>query len=273
MIKIVVTGATGLVGTEIIKILGNSFKFIPFDSKTLDITDKKNLDDTFSKLDFDVILHLAAYTNVDGAEINKDLAYKINVEGTKNIFETAKELGKKFIYFSTDFVFDGTKPPYDELSDPNPLGYYAKTKYEGEKIVAKGAMIVRISYPYSKLLAKQNKPDFANKIASKLQNGDSLCLINNCAITPTYIEDIAFALKHLINNFKNEIFHLVGGKSYTPYEIGLIIKQKIPHSKSFIKQISFEEFSKDRNIRPKYSIILSSKNNFYKMRSFEEAFL
>ena len=139
MLRISLTGASGLVGSRIIELLQNDFIFLPISQEQMDITDKNKVTEIINSLDFDIFLHLAAYTNVDSAETNKELAYKINVEGTKNIFEAVQNKNKKFIYISTGFVFDGVNPPYNENSFPNPQSVYAKTKFQGEKIIKKKA--------------------------------------------------------------------------------------------------------------------------------------
>lgn len=276
--KILTTGATGLVGTQIIDVIGKDFEFIPLSSKDIDITNQKNVSEILSKNEFDILLHLAAYTNVDGAEKEKETAYKINVKGTKNIFEEVEKQNKKMILISTDFVFDGKNPPYYEDSQENPPGYYGKTKFEAEKIVRNKAMIVRISYPYRKGFfnkgMKKNtietKPDFIQKIKLLLESKKSLKMIDNSLIAPTAIEDIAFGLKYLMKNYKPEIYHLVGSESYSPFEIGNMISEKFRFPKSLISKISFEEFYGENPIRPQYSEIKSKKNDFYKMSGFFE---
>jgi len=86
MLKIALTGADGLVGSRIVELLNNDFDFIPLPQKSMDITDKNQVNNILNNLDFDIFFHLAAYTNVPGAETNRELCLKINVEGTKNVF-------------------------------------------------------------------------------------------------------------------------------------------------------------------------------------------
>lgn len=268
MLKIAITGADGLVGSRIIEILKNDFNFINLSQKVMDITDKSQVYQVLKDLSFDIFLHLAGYTNVAQAEREKEICYKINVEGTKNVFEMVKRKKKKFIYISTDFVFDGKNPPYFEDSKPNPIGIYGKSKYEGEKIIANKGMIVRISYPYRAKFEK--KLDFLRKFKLLLEEKEALNLIEDSLMTPTFIDDIAWGLKYLINNFSCDIFHLVGADSLSPYEIGLLIAEKFNLDKSLIKKISFKEFTQSKPYFPQWSEIKSKKNNFWKMKSFEE---
>ncbi|HRN70041.1 MAG TPA: NAD(P)-dependent oxidoreductase [Candidatus Woesebacteria bacterium] len=268
MKKIAITGPNGLVGSRIIELLKNDFEFIPLSHKDIDITDKELVAEQLKSIDFDILLHLAAYTNVEGAETDRSQAYLINVDGTSNIFHALENTNKKIIYISTDFVFDGTNPPYDENSKPNPLGYYALTKFNGEKVLQNTAMIVRIGFPYGNI--KSVKPDFIMRVKQLLEEGKTLNMITNSTITPTYIDDIAFALKHLMDNYSPEIFHIVGSKSYSPFETGKLIAKTFGLDEKLVREISYEEYSKDKAPRPQFSEIISIKNTFQKMKNLEE---
>lgn len=266
--KVALSGANGLVGSRIIELLKNDFQFIPLYQKDCDITKQDDVYNFFNNYRFNLFLHLAAYTNVDGAEKEKNKVWRINVLGTKNIFQFCQKKKVKLIYISTDFVFDGQNPPYDENSKPNPIGYYGETKYEGEKIVKNQAMIVRIAYPYRAYF--EPKKDFVRSIIEKLKNKQRLTMIIDGKMTPTFIDDIAYGLKHLIKNFAPEIFHLVGADSLSPYEAGGLIAKIFNLDQNLIKKISYQEYMKNRARRPQYSEIKSIKNNFYQMKSFEE---
>jgi len=267
MLKIAITGADGLVGSRIIELLNNDFEFIPLPSSLMDITDKNQVYQILKNTNFDFFLHLAAYTNVAKAEEERDLAYKINVEGTKNVFEVVSQKNKKFIYISTDFVFDGKNPPYNESSKESPAGFYGQTKLEGEKIVENQAMIVRIAYPYRAVFDK--KRDFFRNLKTLLEEKKPLKMITNSLITPTFIDDIAYALKYLINIFSPEIFHIVGSKALSPYEAAKLIAKKFKLPSSLIETITYEEYVKAKPGLPQYNDIRSIKNNFFPMSDFE----
>lgn len=268
MIKIAITGASGLIGSRIIELLHNKFTFVPISIEQMDITNKTQVSEVISAIDFDFFLHLAGYTNVDGAEVNKKLAWKINVNGTYSVFTAVQKQKKKFVYISTDFVFDGKIPPFTENSLPNPLSYYAKTKYEGEKIVKDQAMIIRLSYPYRKNFT--DKLDFVRSIKTMLQQNKSLTMVQNATITPTFIDDIAYGIEYLVNHYTPEIFHLVGSDSLSPYQAAQDIASVFQLNENLIKPISFLEYSINKALRPQYSTIISRKNNFYRMKSFKE---
>lgn len=271
MLKVAVTGASGLVGSRIIELLNPEVTFIPLNQEEFDITNQKNVETTLQKLDFDIFLHLAAYTLVDETEKQKKLAFQINVEGTKNVFDAVVKKNKKFIYISTDFVFDGSTSPYFEDSLPNPISYYGQTKYDGEKIVKDKAMIVRICFPYR---AKYElKKDFVRSIISNLKNNKLLDMVTDAAITPTFIDDIALSLKFLLLNFKPEIYHLVGNDYLTPYEAAKLIAKVFDLDDSLIHKTTYSKYNKNKAKRPQYAQIRSEKNDFYKMRTFEEGLI
>jgi len=268
MLKIALTGADGLVGSRIVELLNNDFNFIPLPQAKMDITDVQNVQNVLKEIEFDIFLHLAAYTNVAGAERNKELCFKVNVDGTKNVFDVIQSKGKKFIYISTDFVFDGKTPPYFEDSVPNPPGVYAISKYEGEKIVKDKAMIVRIAYPYRATF--EPKRDFFRTFKSYLEQKKQLTMIADSLMTPTFIDDIAYGLKYLFNNFTPEIYHLVGSQSLSPYQAALKIAETFALDKSLIGKTTYDKYIKDKVALPKLADIRSKKNNFWKMKSFEE---
>ncbi|MDH7476473.1 MAG: sugar nucleotide-binding protein [Microgenomates group bacterium] len=268
MLKIALTGADGLVGSRIVELLNKDFKFICLNQKIIDITNQEQVFQVLKPLGFDIFLHLAAYTNVSQAEREKNLCFKINVEGTKNIFEVVSFKKKKFVYISTDFVFDGKNPPYFEDSPAKPIGIYGRSKYEGEKIVANSGMIIRISYPYRAKYKK--KLDFLRRFKSLFEEKKPLTMITNATMTPTFIDDIAYGLKYLMNNYSAETFHLVGSNSLSPYQAACQIATEFNLDQSLIKKITYEEYVKLNPTIPQWSTIKSKKNNFYKMKNFIE---
>lgn len=269
MLKIAITGASGLVGSRIVELLQNDFEFISLSQEEMDITDKQQVHNKLTGLDFDLFLHLAAYTNVDKAEEEKELCYKINVEGTRNVFEETVSKGKKFIYISTDFVFSGENPPYDENSSPDArFGAYGLSKLEGEKVIGNKAMIVRIAFPYR--AAYDKRPDFARSLKNLLAQGKQLKMIADSVMTPTFVDDIASGLKHLFTNYSPEVFHLVGKQSLSPFDACVLIAETFGFNKSLVGKTTFDEFWKGKAPRPKQSIITSKKNSFWKMKTFAE---
>lgn len=253
--KILGTGLRGLVGSRIVELLNTSYEFEFSDT---DITDKEEIKKKIKDSNAEIILHLAAKTDVDGCEKEKELAknsdaWKINVEGTRNIADVCFETGKKIIYISTDFVFDGKiglEDFYTEEDVPNPVNFYAKTKYEGEKAVQSSGenwIIARLAYPYR---AKFEKGDFMRAILKRLKEGQKISAITDHIFCPTFIDDVAFALDKLIKSNSKGMFHVVGSQALSPYDAANIIAKKFGLDSSLIEKTTREEFFKGRALRP-----------------------
>lgn len=135
--KILVTGSNGMLGQDLCPILeDNGFEVIETDVNTLDITNAGQVKSVLSENKPDIVIHCAAYTNVDKAEEDLQTAELINVTGTENIAEVCGKSGITLVYISTDYVFDGTKnSPYKPDDRTNPINNYGLTKYEGEEAV------------------------------------------------------------------------------------------------------------------------------------------
>lgn len=269
------TGLTGLVGSRIVELLGNSYQF---ESSSADITNKEDITTKINSSNAEVVLHLAAKTNVDDCEKDKDKgkegeAWKINVDGTRNVSEACLASGKKLIYISTDFVFDGEKnAPYTEEDVPHPINWYAKTKYEGEKAVqdiCKDYLIARIAYPYR---AKFERNDFARAIYSRLNQGQPVAAIEDHFFNPTFIDDVALGLDILLKAKSAGIYHLAGAQCLSPYDAAFLIADTFSLDKSLISKTTREEFFKDRAPRPFKLAMKNAKIEKlgFKTRTFEE---
>ncbi|GAA3318372.1 hypothetical protein GCM10020331_020890 [Ectobacillus funiculus] len=135
--KIVVTGAKGQLGQDVLKQLEEgAFEIYPLDRAALELTDEQAVAAHMEKIQPDVILHCAAYTNVDGAETDRETAYQVNGLAAKYLAQAANKLGAKMLYVSTDYVFNGTgNKPYEVDEPTAPLGAYGETKLAGEAFV------------------------------------------------------------------------------------------------------------------------------------------
>jgi dTDP-4-dehydrorhamnose reductase len=268
MKKVVITGGSGLVGARVQELLAKDMDWIPLSHKDCDITQREQVQTFFNDTVFDTVLHMAAYTHVDKAEEERELAHKINVTGTQNVFDAVSDQGKQIIYISTDFVFSGTDGPYFEDSQVDPVGYYGQSKYEGEQVLDRNAMIVRISYPYGPSPAE--KKGFAGVLQSLLAQGRELKMVTDSLFTPTYIDDIAFSFKYLINNFSPGVFHIAGSECLSPYDAGIAIAEECGYNTNLIQETSYEAYFSGKAKRPQYSDFRSRKNPFHRMRSFRE---
>ncbi len=275
--KIAVIGGNGLVGSRVVELLEDKYTFVQLSRTTgVDILQPETLK-VLDDASIDLVLHMAAYTNVDGAEEDKDLgeqsqAWKVNVTGTKNIVEACLKANKKIIYISTDFIFDGEKGRYTEEDTPNPVNWYGKTKYEGENIVKESGLkyvIARIAYPYRTAFEKK---DFMRAIKSRLESGQTVKAVTDHIFTPTFIDDVAYAIEALIIGEKEGIFHIVGSQSLSPYEAALRIADSFGLDKKLIFPTTRKEYFASGAKRP-FDLSLENgkiRSLGIKMSSFEE---
>lgn len=258
--KIFTIGGSGLVGSRIVELLEGKHEFTDLSlTNGVDITDPASLDIIRNDHEHDLVVLLAAKADVDGCEEDKPFgeegaAFKINVGGTKNVVEACKEAGKKLLYISTDFVFNGEKElpyAYVETDEPDPVNWYAMTKYKGEEVVKNAGipyLIVRIAYPYRKDF--EPKKDFVRAIAARLENHQPVMAVTDHMMTPTLIDDLAYALDALMEQNAEGIYHVVGDQTLTPYEAALIIAETFGFDKSLISKTTRNEYFKGKAPRP-----------------------
>jgi dTDP-4-dehydrorhamnose reductase len=215
--KILVTGANGQLGYAIVTLFKQQgIDVIGTDRSVLDITNQEQVNQVIKSMKPEVIIHCAAYTAVDKAESDKENCYNTNVNGTRNLAQVAKELEIEFIYFSTDYVFDGTKAePYETTDIPNPINYYGLTKYLGEEIVRTlltKYYIFRISWVFG-----PNGKNFVNTILRLSKEKDSINVVSDQIGSPTYTMDVAeFLIKNIPMDYG--IHHLTNEGYISWYE-------------------------------------------------------
>ncbi len=275
-------GISGLVGSRIAQLLSLQYDFTNLSSETgIDITKTETLHGISDKDDYKVLLLLAAKADVDRCEQDKSLgqqgpAWQINVQGVQNIIDACKVHNKKIVYISTDFVFDGENTPqggYSEEDTPHPLNWYAETKYQAEQKVQESGLpyiIMRIAYPYR--TAFDSKKDFVRSIKDRLQAHQPIQAVTDHMMTPTFIDDIAYAFDSLLKNNATGIYHVVGSSFISPYDASITIAQHYGLDQSLISKTTRSEFFQNRAPRP---FNLSIKNDKIQrlgvqMKSFEE---
>ena len=206
---ILITGANGQLGNEI-KYLSqfHNLSFIFTDIDELDITCMDDVRVFFSSHKIDDVVNCAAYTAVDKAEEEKELADLVNQTAARNLAVISKEFKKKLIHISTDFVFDGNSSiPYTEKDKTNPVSVYGTTKLAGEKAVlkyGKERIIIRTSWLYSSY-----ENNFVKTMIRLSKERDSQGIVFDQVGTPTYARDLAETILHIINsgNFQSGIYH------------------------------------------------------------------
>ncbi len=270
--KVVITGATGMLGSDLITVLNDKYELHGLDIKELphhlslasynlvDITDTQETYRVITKINPDLVIHTAAYTDVDGCEKNSDLAYRVNALGTRNVALACQRFDAALMYISTDYVFDGEKDnPYFEYDKPNPQSIYAKSKFWGEEYVHQllnKFYIVRTSGLFGK-----NGKNFVKAILNLAQQEKKIKVVNDQTTSPTYTKDIANAISQLISfnvqrstfNGLYGIWHVTNSGSCSWYEFAKEILQ-ITNSEVEIYSIISSELKRPAK-RPKYSVL------------------
>jgi len=243
--KALITGANGQLGQEIIKEFKKKFVVIPTDTYNLDITNKKEVETFFTKEKPDVIVHCAAWTNVDAAAEDPEGAMKVNGEGTKNLCEAAKKIGAKVIYISTNEVFDGKKgSSYIESDETGSTTPYGRSKLAGEKycqeILGESCIVTRTSWLYS----PGSGVNFPNKIIKKAWEQGFLKVVDDEISTPTYAPDLARAIKKLTEKNPTGIFHLVNEGQASRYNWAKLVLKLTHLENIYIEPIKLKDFER-----------------------------
>ena len=247
--KILVTGAKGMLGQDLCPILeDNGYEVVETDVDTLDIT--KDCREFISNIKPDLVIHCAAYTNVDKAEEDLETARLINVVGTENIAKACAENDIPLVYISTDYVFDGNKcEPYTADDIPNPLNSYGLTKFQGEEAIKKYCTkyyIARTSWLYG-----HHGKNFVETMIS-LADKAELKVVDDQIGCPTWTVELANGIIKLLNK-PFGTYHICGSGSTSWYGFAKEIFEQ-EDLKVNLKPCTTEEFPRPAK-RPKYSIM------------------
>ena len=203
MKKVLLIGAKGQVGQELQVTLPYLGEVISIGREELDLTNSEKIGQLIREIHPDYLVNAAAYTAVDKAETEPDLAYSINSIAPKIMAESAEKIKTKFLHISTDYVFDGRKnTPYLETDLTNPLGVYGQSKLRGEeeiKTVNSQAIILRTAWVYG----SYGKSNFVKTMLRLGKEREELKVVVDQVGSPTWAKDIATAITHLLINVDN----------------------------------------------------------------------
>lgn len=259
--KILVTGKDGQLGSELQDIAKSypQFNFVFTDRSVLDITDSIAADDYFSKVLPQFCINAAAYTAVDKAENERDLAMKVNADAVGNLAKACKKYNATFIHISTDYVFDGTaSSPYPEDHKTNPVNFYGLTKLKGEEAAIfenPTSIIIRTSWVYSKY-----GNNFVKTMLRLMSERPSINVVNDQFGSPTNAADLAEAILQMIQIFKKEnagIYHYSNSGEISWFEFAQAIK-KYSGSSCDVLPIPTSAYPTPAK-RPSYSVFLKTK--------------
>lgn len=214
--RIAITGSNGQLGLALRNTLaGHALMCI--DLPEHDITDLEGIVSAVQLFGPEVIVHAAAITDVDGCERNPELAYRVNVLGTRNMAVAAQACEAPMVYVSTDYVFDGTqREPYWEWDAPNPQSVYARTKWLGEELtrhLLQRYYVVRVAWLYG-----AGPRNFVRTVLRLAQEREAISMVTDELGSPTYAQDVAEALLRLIAVPAWGTYHLPNAGVCSRYE-------------------------------------------------------
>jgi dTDP-4-dehydrorhamnose reductase len=261
--KVLITGSKGMLGSALVNELSSVYDVKGIDMEDCDITNKSAIAKTVEDYAPGVVLHAAAYTDVDGCQLNPQKAFAINAKGTENVAQAAGGFKACLFYISTDYVFDGRKDkPYTETDMPTPINIYGQSKLEGEKIIQSllsKYLILRTSWLFG-----PNGKNFVTAILQKAKQESILKIVNDQFGSPTYTLDLARAIRVLLSSidFGSStaafgIYNITNSGSCSWYEFAkkIISLKKL---KTQILPITSLESRRPAK-RPKMSILDNSK--------------
>lgn len=286
--KILVTGSNGMLGTDLCRELATDYEIVGLhDTESgpphilCDIADRNKTIKSIVGANPELIIHAAAWTDVDACEGNPDKAKRINEDGTQNVALSALEIDIPLIYISTDFIFDGSKKrPYTEKDVPNPLNIYSKYKLAGEekiKVLNK-YVILRTSWLYGK-----NGNNFVDAILDKAKSEKEIKVVDDQIGSPTYTKDFAGAIRSLLRGLENtftgksqkvqEIYHISNKGTVSWFDYAKEIMRIAKIKNVALIPIKSTELARPAK-RPAFSALDNRKYekvSGFTMRSWQEA--
>ena len=271
--KILLTGADGMLGKDLLPLLSVKYEVLGRDIQDFDITDRKRVQEEIAAYRPDVVIHTAAYTDVDGCEGKKELAFAVNGEGALNVALGCARVRSRMIHLSTDYVFDGrSETPYSEGNPPNPLSVYGKSKLQGERYiqeVLENFLIIRTAWLYG----RQGK-NFVDTILRLAKEKDELRVVNDQRGSPTFTKDLSQAISRMSEEEFRGILHVTNSGSCTWFEFAKkILDLKLPSGRKVpVIPISSAELARPAP-RPANSVLDCSefeRITGFRLRNWEE---
>lgn len=288
--KILITGANGLLGQKLIALLAheeeievvatskgenvNYYDLPEYHFCPLDITDKEEVIRVIEDENPDVIIHTAAMTNVDECEQQKEKCWNVNVVAVEWLLEAAKKQSAFFIHLSTDFVFSGSNGPLREEDKLDPVNYYGKSKVEAELLVQQSGVdyaIVRTALVYG-IAPTMSRSNIVLWVKESLENGKNIKVVDDQFRTPTLAEDLAQACWLIAKKRAQGIFHISDEEIYTPYEMALLVADHFKLDKNLISKTDSSQFTQPARRPPKTGFIIEKAKQElgYQPHTFQE---
>ena len=262
MKTLLITGAYGQLGDACVKYLKNNYNITlsgvsPSDGGVhLDIRSKSSIKKVLSDIDPDVILNLAALTDVDGCELDPQQAKDINFSGVKNL---CRDFSGHFIQISTDYVFDGKSGPYSEEDEPNPKSVYGETKLFADNWLLDNyskSTIIRTNILYS--YTKRTKASFLKWVVDSLNDNQNIKVVNDQWNNPTWTESLSSVIYKIIDNQAFDLYHYGDRDILNRFDFSILISKVFNLDSSLIMPISSDELNQIAP-RPRKSGLITKK--------------
>ena len=249
-LKVLVTGSAGLVGQQVVKDLSNSHQVFSCyneskpeygDSVKMDLKNHEMISSILTEKKPDIVIHLGAMTGVDLCEKEKTSASEINTKATEIIAKECSKLNSFLVYVSTDYVFDGNLGMYKEDDVTNPLGFYGKSKLEGEKVVQNFSTnwcIARTSTPFG---LHPTKKSFPMWVIENLQKQKQIDILIDQFTSPTYIPNLSRMLIEISERRITGVIHAAGASKISRYQMASMVSDKLNLDGTLLKQISINK--------------------------------
>jgi dTDP-4-dehydrorhamnose reductase len=254
---VLITGATGLLGTALLKSAPKKYRIIPtfltnsrmenylgYKFYSLDITSVREIHKIFKTFNPKIVIHCAGIGSVDLCEKNKRSAYKVNVMGTKNIINACSKYNSKLIFISSNAVFNGNNPPYTEDSKVSPVNYYGKTKVLSEKLIKKAKIdyvIVRLILMYGwNHLSERDNP--VTWLIKKLKVEERVKLVNDTYTNPVLNIQAAKAIWSIVKFNKRGTFHVAGKECVNRFEFANLVADVFNLNKKLVEAVDSSYF-------------------------------
>ncbi len=252
--RVVVTGAGGMLGRDVVKVLEEKgLDVTALSRKELDITEKGQCASLLKDIRPEIVINCAAFTKVDLCEEESTLAFNVNAKGPKNLADVCREIGTRLVHISTDYVFDGTSSrPYREDDHPNPINIYGKSKLQGEEAVRKSDsdhLIVRTSWLFGK-----NGPNFIRTMLKLSREKELVQVVYDQKGRPTYTMDLARGIALLIEKGAFGTVNFANSGSCSWYELCCFALKEAGIKNVKVVPVSSEVFKRPAK-RPRYSVL------------------
>lgn len=274
--KVLVTGANGLLGQKLVELLaekeeafsasslGPSRIQVPdIDYHPLDITDESGIKSLIRKLRPSVIINTAAMTQVDQCETDREKCWQINVVGVAHLIAAAAEVKAHLVHLSTDFIFDGLNGPYSEEDEPNPVNFYGHSKLAAEKLITESDLewsIARTVLVYG-VTPGASRSNIMLWVKNSLESGKAIRVVDDQFRTPTLVEDLAMGCYLIAQKRANGIYHISGEELLTPYDIAITTARHLSLNESLISRTDSTGFTQPAKRPPKTGFIVDKAKN------------